>query len=292
MYWSFILMEAWNKNFFACAILCLLALRQLLNFPSACKIMWLNEVSLDCTSARWPRAIHDSCIFLKQLHIQSDSPRQSHITLHVSLYWGSPCIWNPSHARISLYSFWFLKSHHERQCPCYKWLGTGRRCSAGYRNVCVNMLCSKNAARGGMEFLWGKFEPFIKVFEVEQRRRRRCVVSFSRSRGGCIPTSLRLCITAIPPASRMSLKSHYYVCSCCVLVGQKCETLQQQLFSILFFFFLQPQDEFRVSSDTKDCDFATVLCRVCLPERPPADVQLVWLDTPVPTLAAVTWCEI
>lgn len=74
----------------------------------------------------------------------------------------------------------------------------------------------------------GQFEPFIKVFEVEQRRRRCCRCAFLRSLRGCIPTGLRLCITAILPAFKMSLKSCYLVCSCCVLAEQESQTLQQK----------------------------------------------------------------
>lgn len=96
---------------------------------------------------------------------------------------------------------------------------------------CVNLLHGENAAWGGKEvFLegWGQFEPFIKVFEVEQRRQRCCLCAFLRSLRGCIPTGLRLCITAILPAFGMSLKSCYFVCSCCVLAEQKSQTLQKK----------------------------------------------------------------
>lgn len=96
---------------------------------------------------------------------------------------------------------------------------------------CVNLLHGENAAWGSKEVFFGgggQFEPFIKVFEVEQRRRRCCRCAFLRSLRGCIPMGLRLCITAILPAFRMSLKSCYFVCSCCVLVEQKSQTLQQK----------------------------------------------------------------
>lgn len=152
--------------------------------------------------------------------------------------------------------------------------------------------------RHRISFRGEKFEPFIKVFEVEQRRRRRCVVPLSRSPRGCIPRSLRLRIAAVPPASRMSLESHYYVCSCCVLVGQKSKTLQQPLPTAEYFhtfFFPPPRDEFKVSSDTQGEEFAVCAFLYMFTGTtppPPNDKRLIGLDTLVSTSAAVTWREI
>lgn len=73
----------------------------------------------------------------------------------------------------------FLKRHHETRRPRCKSLGTGRRCSAGHRKrLCDFAVWRKRSMRRHRISFGGKFEPFIKVFEVEQRRRRRCVVPF------------------------------------------------------------------------------------------------------------------
>lgn len=286
-------METLSKNFFACVFSSLLALRQLWNFPGACKIMWLNEVSLDCTSAHWPRAIHDSCIFVKQLHIQSDSPHpphpqtESHYSACFALR-GSSCICSTRTPAFVSFLLIFKEPPLKTQCPCRKSAGTRHCCAASYQKVCVNSLCGENAAQGGIEFLWGKFEPFIKVFEVEQKRRRRCVVPF---RGHWEVVFPRACAFASrqyrqhPEWAWKAIIMSAVVVSLWGRSAKLCSSHYQRL--SVFHPFL-----FRVSNDTQDSELATVRFCVCLVEPPSTDVHLIWLDTAVPTLAAVTWCEI
>lgn len=95
--------------------------------------------------------------------------------------------------------------------------------------LCEFAVWRKRSMRRHRISFGGKFESFIKVFEVEQKRRRRCVVPFRGHREVVFPGACASASLQSPPASRMSLESHYCVCSCCVLVGQKSETLQQPL---------------------------------------------------------------
>lgn len=101
--------------------------------------------------------------------------------------------------RQHLFPFYlFLKSHHETRRPRCKSLGTGRRCSAGHRKVVWIRCVAKTQHEAAQNFFWGEVWVLYQSVWSGTKETQTLRCAFSRSPRGCIPTSLRLCIAAVP----------------------------------------------------------------------------------------------
>lgn len=151
------------------------------------RLVWIALALTDRGPFMTHASFWNSCIFnLTPSPPLSSPPRHSCITLRVSLSEDRRALVATVHQHLFLFYF-FLKSHHETRRPRWESLRTLLS-----QVVWIRRVAKKHSARRQRYF----FELLIKVFEVEQRRRRRCVVPFRGHREvvfprGCACASLQ-----------------------------------------------------------------------------------------------------